>query len=629
MTNTFKKAVALTLAGALALGGFDGSALQAGTAYAEENTPASSTASAARAVSSQGDPSGALVPVTFLEKPVIAGVVNAASVIEVSWSLVKNADSYILERKDTNNTVWVTVATLPGDTVCYTDANVVAGVKYYYRVRAQNAAAKVLSARSATAGLKCLDAPTKPTATSEGDGVLVRWVPCAGVSGYHVYRKVEGASSWELAATVAGAGAEGWVDARVSVPNGSLCSYAVATYSGASESALSDAVATRFLTAPAVKSLKRLSKTSYQVTWKKNDKATGYQVQYSLSSLFTSKKTVTVRNTATVQQKLKGLAKSKTYYVRVRAYLKKDGKTYYSAWSHSPNVRSTKTLALSISKKKSKVFELRAQAKQAMYGYDTVQGSCTDGKYAYFCLYNRKVEKCKIAKVRLSDLKVMKVSKALGIAHGNDIAYDAKRKRLAVVHTTVNVKRISLINPSSLKVAKTVDVSVPKGLAGATDSQRKAVSGLCGIAYSKGRDRYVVNISGSYNFLLLDGNLRPVRYCAAGGKNGFVYQGIDATDDYIIVGQSRSDGGSPNYLLIYTWDGSYVTTVRLKQCDELESVFHVGSRWYVSFYRSYYKVSYVNQGRTVVVNGKRKVVRGKARQSKFRRDNYLYRIKGL
>lgn len=623
MTNTFKKVVALSLCCALALSGFDAGALRVDAAYAEEGTPAP----AARSVSSSDDLSGALTPITFLDKPVIAGVTNTAAAIEVGWSPVENADSYLLERKDTNNTAWVALATLAGDVVSYADANVTAGVKYYYRVRAQNAPAKVLSARSAAAGLKRLDAPTKPMATVEGDGVLIRWVPCAGASGYRIYRKVEGTESWELRATVAGASAEGWVDA--SMPNGSLCSYAVAGYSGASESALSDAVDTRFLAAPAVKSLKRLSKTSYQVTWKKNAQATGYQLQYSQSSLFTSKKTVTVKQNATVKQKLKGLTKGKTYYVRVRAYLKKDGKTYYSAWSHSSNVRSTKSLSLSIGKKKSKVFELRAQAKQAMYGYDTVQGSCTDGKYAYFCLYNRKVEKCKIAKVRLSDLKVTKVSKALGVAHGNDIAYDSKRKRLAVVHTTVNAKRISLVSPSSLKVTQTVDVSVPKGLAGATDSQRKAVSGLSGIAYSAKRDQYVVLLGKSHDFLVLDGDFRPVRYCAANGKNRQVYQGIDATDDYIVVGQSRSDGAKPNYLLIYTWEGSYLATVRLKQGDELESVFHIGSKWYASVYRSYRKVSYVNQKRTVIVKGKRKVVRERVRQSKFLRDNYLYRIKGL
>lgn len=627
VANRFRKTVALGLCGVLALGGLDVGALRIDAAYAEEDTQATSPVPPERVDAPADDLPDNPAPITPLGKPVIASAANTASAIEVTWGAVENADAYILERKDTNNTTWAVAATLDGDALCYVDTDVMAGVKYYYRLRAQNTQSEVLGPRSAAVSLVRLGAPAAPVVTVERDGALVRWAPCASASGYRIYRMVESGADWELRATVAGSSAEGWLD--TAMPNGSLCSYAVAAYSGSAESVRSPASSTRFLAAPAVKSLKRLSKTSYQATWKKNSKASGYQIQYSQSSLFTSKKTVTIKKNATVKQKLKGLAKGKTYYVRVRAYLKKDGKTYYSAWSHSSNVRSTKSLALSVSKKKSKVFELRAQAKQAMYGYDTVQGGCTDGKYAYFCLYNRKVEKCKIAKVRLSNLKVAKVSKALSVAHGNDIAYDSQRKRLAVVHTTVKGKRISLINSSSLRVVKTVDVSVPKGLAGATDGQRKAVSGLCGIAYSKKRDQYVALLSSSYDFLLLDGNLQPVRYCAAGSKNGLVYQGIDATDDYIIVGQSRSDGGKPNYLLVYTWDGSYVATVRLKQGYELENVFHIGSKWYASFYRSYYKVYYVNQRKTVVANGKRKVVRERVRQSKLQRDNYLYRIKGL
>jgi len=36
---------------------------------------------------------------------------------------------------------------------------------------------------------------------------------------------------------------------------------------------------------------------------------------------------------STVKRTLKGLKKGRTYYVRIRAYRKVDGKTYRSAWS--------------------------------------------------------------------------------------------------------------------------------------------------------------------------------------------------------------------------------------------------------------------------------------------------------
>ena len=82
-------------------------------------------------------------------------------------------------------------------------------------------------------------------------------------------------------------------------------------------------------------SVKASSGRKLTVSWKKNAKATGYQIQYSTSSKFTAKTTkkVTITKASTVKRVLSGLAK-KTYYVRIRAYRKVDSKTTsYSAWS--------------------------------------------------------------------------------------------------------------------------------------------------------------------------------------------------------------------------------------------------------------------------------------------------------
>lgn len=59
---------------------------------------------------------------------------------------------------------------------------------------------------------------------------------------------------------------------------------------------------------------------------------TGYQVQASKSSKFTSPKTVSIKNSTTTA-KLTGLSAKKTYYVRTRTYKTIDGVKYYSSWS--------------------------------------------------------------------------------------------------------------------------------------------------------------------------------------------------------------------------------------------------------------------------------------------------------
>jgi hypothetical protein len=73
---------------------------------------------------------------------------------------------------------------------------------------------------------------------------------------------------------------------------------------------------------PKKASIKKLSakKTQLTVTWKKDKRATGYEVKYSTSKKFKKAKTVLVKKAKTTKTTLKKLKKGKTYYVKVRAY---------------------------------------------------------------------------------------------------------------------------------------------------------------------------------------------------------------------------------------------------------------------------------------------------------------------
>ncbi|MGN0521072.1 MAG: fibronectin type III domain-containing protein, partial [Eubacterium sp.] len=71
---------------------------------------------------------------------------------------------------------------------------------------------------------------------------------------------------------------------------------------------------------------------------------TGYQIQYSTSSKFTSKttKTVTVSKNKTTSKTISKLKAKKKYYVRVRTYKIVSGKKIYSAWSKAKTVTTKK-----------------------------------------------------------------------------------------------------------------------------------------------------------------------------------------------------------------------------------------------------------------------------------------------
>lgn len=80
---------------------------------------------------------------------------------------------------------------------------------------------------------------------------------------------------------------------------------------------------------PKITKLKK-GKKSFTVQWSRSSNTTGYQIQYSLKKNFSGAKNKWSTGSKLTVKKLKS---KKTYYVRVRAYKKINGKNYYSAWS--------------------------------------------------------------------------------------------------------------------------------------------------------------------------------------------------------------------------------------------------------------------------------------------------------
>lgn len=66
---------------------------------------------------------------------------------------------------------------------------------------------------------------------------------------------------------------------------------------------------------------------------KQSTQTSGYQIQYSAYSSFSSAKTLTIKSNKTTSAVIKNLSGNKKYYVRVRTYKKAGGSTLYSGWS--------------------------------------------------------------------------------------------------------------------------------------------------------------------------------------------------------------------------------------------------------------------------------------------------------
>ena len=87
-----------------------------------------------------------------------------------------------------------------------------------------------------------------------------------------------------------------------------------------------------------VVTLKSSAKKQLTVKWTKLTYVTGYQIQYSRSSGFSSKVTKKVTKPSTASMTLKNLQAGKKYYVRVRAYVKSGSSMVYSVWSAKKSV---------------------------------------------------------------------------------------------------------------------------------------------------------------------------------------------------------------------------------------------------------------------------------------------------
>ena len=91
-----------------------------------------------------------------------------------------------------------------------------------------------------------------------------------------------------------------------------------------------------------MKGMKLKNKKGKKVTVtlsKKVSGATGYQVAYAVKSSMKGQKKKSFKGTSVT---VKGLKKKKTYYFRVRAYTKKNGKTVYGNWGGKKKIKVKK-----------------------------------------------------------------------------------------------------------------------------------------------------------------------------------------------------------------------------------------------------------------------------------------------
>lgn len=235
-------------------------------------------------------------------------------------------------------------------------------------------------------------------------------------------------------------------------------------------------------------------------------------------------------------------------------------------------------------------YNLRAAAGEKLFGYDTFQGACSDGKNAYYILYNRAVEKCKIAKVRLKDFKLVKVSSALKIHHGNDLTYNDRTGEIIAIHLTGVPDTIAVINPDTLKVKRNIKIELPVFLHGLSEDVQTETSGYNAITYDSENNCYYVRVRGIKGMIMLDREFRPLELIKTSAKKSYtIYAGLNMLNGDIVSQESTSVRSLPSYLSLYDRSGKLKCRIKVNCGYELENGFFVGDTYYLGFYHSYYE----------------------------------------
>ena len=195
--------------------------------------------------------------------------------------------------------------------------------------------------------------------------------------------------------------------------------------------------------------------------------------------------------------------------------------------------------------------------------YNIGQGACSDGTYAYFVLRNGGDTGAVVVKHRLDDGSFVAVSEPLKLGHGNDMTFDTKNHRLVIAHGQSEGKILTLVDPDTLTLIR--DIDIPKG------------SGA--ITYSVAKDRYAISQGGS-TLHILDSEFKWIASYSRTDKTGYTAQGMGSDEDFVYFPMS---GSKDNVLVVYDWEGKYITTITVSVSYESESMFWVNDRYYVAY----------------------------------------------
>ncbi len=198
-------------------------------------------------------------------------VSNVAGGLKVTWGAVANADLYLVWRRGAGNSDWQLLGITDQTSVVDTSA----GHRQYWRYSVQAMNADDLSDFDYTGKYQKYVATPKLTGISNAtNGIYFKWNAVSGASGYRVYRRASGSSTWTYLGTVKGTG---YTDTGVKNANNKYYRYTVRAVVDGLYSGYEDFLYTKRVVNPKLISATNTS-SGISVKWNAVSGTTGYYV---------------------------------------------------------------------------------------------------------------------------------------------------------------------------------------------------------------------------------------------------------------------------------------------------------------------------------------------------------------
>lgn len=254
----------------------------------------------------------------------------------LTWKAVSGATGYKVYRADKKNGDYDLKKTVVGSTN-WTDTKALAGVTYYYKVKAIAADSSANSTYSSVVNRICDCAqPKVKVSNSSTSYIKISWEKVVGAEKYVVYRATSKGGTYKKLTTTTAINLK-----NTSVKAGQTYYYKVKALSdnSSANSVYSDViVAKAALKAPSMKTSATVTSSTIKISWEKVSGADGYYVYRRASTSDSWKRVKTITSSSTTS--FKDTERSGRYYYCVAAYKTVSGTKYTSLKSDAIRVRT-------------------------------------------------------------------------------------------------------------------------------------------------------------------------------------------------------------------------------------------------------------------------------------------------